>query len=78
MHHRWRKWYSFDSSIHCLKHTADEAVWVWLRPPPMKKGILVLRNLLKRVFVRSDTFSEMMVGTTRHAYLGRVLLYHIC
>jgi hypothetical protein len=37
-----------------------------------------LRNLSQRVFVRSDTLSEIMVGTPEYGDLGRVMLAHIC
>ena len=51
----------------------------WLEGPYRKsKNVAILRNLSKRVFVRSDTLSEIMVGTTKHGALGRVVVAHIC
>jgi hypothetical protein len=51
----------------------------WLSARPKRKNsTAILRNLSKRVFVRSDTLSEIIVGTKEHGDLGRVLVAHIC
>jgi hypothetical protein len=38
----------------------------------------VLRNLTKRVFVRSDTLNEIMLGYKINRGLGRLLIAHTC
>lgn len=55
----------------------DENALDWLYRPPIE-GPIVLRNLSQRLFVRSDTLSNLMVGAPGYGDLGRVMLAHIC
>lgn len=56
----------------------DCAAMHWLRRPPKNSGgIVILRNLSKRIFVRSDTLSEIMGVTATHDDIGRVVVAHI-
>lgn len=78
--------YRLEEHRHTLVEFSDDEVpevelevEKWLEGPFRNgKNVAILRNLSKRVFVRSDTLSEMMVGTTTHGALGRVVVAHIC
>ena len=58
------------------------ASWFYERelylPEPGHANSRVLRNLSKRVFVRSDTLNEIMIGRPENRGLGSVLVAHIC
>ena len=47
-------------------------------PEPGHTHSRVLRNLSQRVFVRSDTLNEIMIGRPENRGLGSVLVAHIC